>query len=73
MGRLAQRGVSVIFHNTLAASDYGLIDQQTLEPRPDYWAALLHHHHESDDLGRCVEPAERVGRLGHLPRLDCPG
>lgn len=41
MGRLAQRGVSVIFHNTLAASDYGLIDQQTLEPRPDYWAALL--------------------------------
>jgi heparanase len=28
-------------HNTLAASDYGLIDEESLEPRPDYWAALL--------------------------------
>jgi hypothetical protein len=28
-------------HNTLAASDYGLIDGDTLEPKPDYWAALL--------------------------------
>jgi hypothetical protein len=28
-------------HNTLAASEYALIDQATLEPRPNYWAALL--------------------------------
>ncbi len=28
-------------HNTLNASDYGLLDEKTLEPRPDYWAALL--------------------------------
>ena len=28
-------------HNTLAASDYGLIDEKTYEPRPNYWAALL--------------------------------
>jgi heparanase 1 len=41
MGRLAKRGAGAIFHNTLAASDYGLIDQTTLEPRPNYWAALL--------------------------------
>ncbi len=27
--------------NTLAASDYGLIDEATLEPRPNYWSALL--------------------------------
>jgi heparanase len=38
---LARRGVKVIMHNTLAASDYGLIDQNTLEPRPNYWATLL--------------------------------
>jgi len=31
----------VIMHNTLAASDYGLVDQSTLEPRPNYWATLL--------------------------------
>ncbi len=38
---LAQHGVKVIMHNTLAASDYGLIDESTLNPRPNYWAALL--------------------------------
>ena len=40
---LAQRGVKVIMHNTLAASDYGLLDQNTFEPRPNYWASLLWH------------------------------
>ena len=40
-GRLAQMGVKVIMHNTLAASDYGLLDEKTLAPRPNYWAALL--------------------------------
>jgi hypothetical protein len=28
-------------HNTLAASDYGLLDEQTMAPRPNYWGALL--------------------------------
>jgi hypothetical protein len=28
-------------HNTLAVSDYGLLDRDTLNPRPNYWAALL--------------------------------
>jgi heparanase len=41
LGSLAQRGVKVVMHNTLAASDYGLLDESTLEPRPDYWAAVL--------------------------------
>lgn len=41
LGRLAQRGVQVVAHNTLASSDYGLIDEATLAPRPNYWAALL--------------------------------
>ena len=41
LGRLAKRGVQVVIHNTLAASDYGLLDEQTLTPRPNYWAALL--------------------------------
>ncbi|GEJ57718.1 hypothetical protein [Anaeromyxobacter diazotrophicus] len=40
-GRLAQRGVQVITHNTLASSDYGLLDPGTLAPRPNFWAALL--------------------------------
>ena len=38
---LAQRGVTVIMHNTLASSDYGLLDESTFAPRPNYWAALV--------------------------------
>jgi hypothetical protein len=41
LGRLAKAGVQVIMHNTLAASDYGLLDERTLAPRPNYWGALL--------------------------------
>ncbi len=38
---LAQLGLQAIQHNTLAASDYALIDRDTLTPRPNYWAAVL--------------------------------
>ena len=41
LGTLAQKGVKVVMHNTLSASDYGLVDESTLEPRPDYWAGVL--------------------------------
>jgi heparanase len=41
LGTLARHGVQVVAHNTLAASDYGLIDEKTLNPRPNYWAALM--------------------------------
>ena len=41
LGRLAKAGVQIVAHNTLAASDYGLLDEKTLRPRPNYWAALL--------------------------------
>lgn len=41
LGRLAKAGVQVVMHNTLAASDYGMLDENTLEPRPKYWGALL--------------------------------
>src|SRR5439155_14663427 len=41
LGRLAKAGVQVVMHNTLAGSDYGLLDEQTRQPRPNYWGALL--------------------------------
>jgi heparanase 1 len=41
LGRLAKQGVQVVIHNTLDASDYGLLDENTLAPRPNYWGALL--------------------------------
>ncbi|HEX3878298.1 MAG TPA: hypothetical protein VHW24_15005 [Bryobacteraceae bacterium] len=41
MGMLARKGVKMIAHNTLASSDYGLLDEKTFTPRPNYWAAVL--------------------------------
>jgi heparanase len=41
LGSLAQRGVQVVMHNTLDASDYGLLDERDFTPRPNYWGALL--------------------------------
>lgn len=41
LGTLARKGVQVVMHNTLNASDYALIDESTLQPRPNYWAAVL--------------------------------
>lgn len=41
LGRLAKAGVQVVMHNTLVGSDYGLLDEITFRPRPNYWAAAL--------------------------------
>ena len=41
LGRLAKKGVQVVMHNTLAQSEYALLDEETHDPRPNYWAALL--------------------------------
>lgn len=40
-GLLAQKGVQAVMHNTLATSDYALIERDTMTPRPNYWAAVL--------------------------------
>jgi hypothetical protein len=41
LGRLARQHVQVVAHNTLVASDYGLLDDRTLTPKPNYWGAVL--------------------------------
>ncbi|GAA3764643.1 hypothetical protein [Terriglobus aquaticus] len=41
LGSLAQRDVKTVMQNTLAASDYAFLDPTTLDPRPNYWAAVL--------------------------------
>lgn len=73
LGRLAKRGLQVHMHNTLAASDYGLLDDATLMPRPNYWAALMWRRF----MGRTVldagpSPASNVHLYAHCMR-DQPG
>ena len=41
LGGFAAITDGVIFHNTLASSDYGLLARQVFDPRPNYFAVLL--------------------------------
>jgi hypothetical protein len=40
LGKAARAG-QVVIRQTLAGADYGLIDDQTLLPNPDYWSSVL--------------------------------
>ena len=41
LGEFATITDGVIFHNTLASSDYGFLSHSTFDPRPNYFAVLL--------------------------------
>lgn len=41
LGALARRDVKVFVRQTLSGSDYGLITDSTMQPNPDYWAAVM--------------------------------
>jgi len=41
LGDFATVTDGIIFHNTLASSDYGYLKHSTFEPRPNYFAVLL--------------------------------
>jgi heparanase 1 len=41
LGILAKQDVKIAVRQTLAGSDYGLVDNISLQPRSDYWASLL--------------------------------
>lgn len=50
----------VIFHNTLASSDYGYLKHGTFEPRPSYFAALLWNQL----MGETVYDSQEANREG---------
>lgn len=62
LAKAARHGVAVVMHNTLAASDYALLDEQTFAPRPNYWAAYLWRQL----MGHRVLDAGSVGQGGGL-------
>lgn len=66
LGRLARSGVQVAIHNTLAASDYALLDPIDLTPKANYWAALLWHRlMGSTVLDSGVAPREGLHLYAH--------
>lgn len=62
LGRLARRGHRVVVRQTLSGSNYGLLDDATLEPRPDYWTSVLHKRLMGTRVldARAADPQVRV-------------
>ena len=62
LGSFAAITDGVIFHNTLASSDYGYLQHGTFEPRPNYFAVLLWN----TLMGRTVYDAGPVSEGAHV-------
>lgn len=57
LGSFATITDGVIFHNTLASSDYGFLQHGTFEPRPNYFAVLLWNRLMGATVYDCKNPA----------------
>ena len=61
-------------HNTLASSDYGLLDDGTLTPRPNYWSALMWRRFMGTTvLDAGPPPAPRLHLYAHCLRGQLGG
>jgi hypothetical protein len=74
LGRMARRGQKVVVRQTLSGSDYGLIDDRTLEPTPSYWGSWLWRRMMgSRALAAAPTPAAPSLRVyAHCARPDAP-
>jgi heparanase 1 len=73
LGRLARRGESVVVRQTLSGSNYGLIDDERLQPRPDYWTSVLWRRLAGTrvlDVPAGADPLLRV--YAHCTRAGAP-
>ena len=57
LGSFAALTDGVIFHNTLASSDYGFLHHGSFEPRPNYFAVLLWNRLMGQTVYDCGAPA----------------
>jgi len=69
LGLMARAEQQVVVRQTLTGMDYGLIDDDTLEPRPDYWNSLLWKRL----MGKMVYGVEKTGESSEKLRLYAHG
>ena len=69
-GRFSRHTNGIIFHNTLAASAYGFLDQRTHLPRPSYWIAWLWKHLMGDVVYDAGEPIREGAHVYAHSRRD---
>lgn len=74
LGEFASLTDGVIFHNTLASSDYGYLKHGSFEPRPNYFAALLWNRLMGTTVYDAGEPIrEGVHVYAHSRKDGKPG
>jgi heparanase 1 len=75
LGRMARRGQPVVVRQTLSGSDYGLVDDRTLQPNPSYWASWIWRNMMGTRvLDIAVEPAAPAVRAyAHCLRATAGG
>lgn len=74
LGWFSEATPGIIFHNTLASSDYGWLDRETHLPRPDYWAVLLWSRLMGEEVYATGEPVrEGVHLYAHSRKDGKPG
>ena len=60
----------VIFHNTLASSDYGFLAREVFDPRPNYFAVLLWNRLMGQTVYDSGEPLRKGARVFCHSRKD---
>ncbi len=71
LGQMANRGQPVVVRQSLSGSDYGMINDSTLEPRPDYWMSLLWKRNMGERVLQVREKSSLLRSYAHcLPSFD---
>jgi heparanase 1 len=73
LGLLARKQHQVIVRQTLSGSDYGILEDHTLEPRPDFWNSLLWKRLMGTEVFAAQAFGENVGRLRVYAHSSAPG
>jgi heparanase 1 len=75
LGSIARHGEQVCVRQSLSGADYGLIDDDTLEPRPDYWGSLLWRRLMGTVVldARATGPNRLLRTYAHCTRAGAPG
>lgn len=74
LGSFCEITDGVIFHNTLASSDYGFLEHGSFRPRPNYFAVLLWNQLMGTAVYDCAPPKrEEVHIYCHSRRDGKPG
>ena len=71
LGSFATITDGVIFHNTLASSDYGFLEHGTYAPRPNYYAVLLWNRLMGTEVYDCANPNVEGAHVYCHSRRDC--